>query len=323
MWHVAIAMFVAQAPSPNAAHDALDSLDRLKLPTSSTITLAATSEKDAVAERFEPTQAALFRAGVNDAGLRLLALSITSLVLNQVSAVLTSLSQDPLSIGVISGLITTTTTALMHFLWFRRGGLDVFRAVELHNDSLLTQARTQWPDPSLAGVTDRLLLIGAAGRATVIQGGRRLKDDDVEQVLVEKPELQGEFRGARRLHVIGSVFELASFLVLGATPVAVGALRPDIPALLGLSFGGLLAAVGVMAIGFVVQSQANAAELRVIDAWNRELITATRVQLPLRVPEPDLLPEPEPRREEPPLLPPTSDVPLRRLIIPGLNPSPQ
>lgn len=316
-------MFLAQAPSPNAAHDALDSLDRLKLPTSSTINLAGRSEKEAIAEGFEPTQATLLRAGVNDVGLRLLALSITSLVLNQVGAVITSLSQDPLSIGAISGLITTTTTTLMHFLWFRRGGLDVFRAFELHNDSLLTQARTQWPDPSLAGVTDRLLLIGAVGRATVTQRGRGLDDDDVEQVLVEKPELQSGFRDARRLHVIASVFEFAGFIVLGATPVAIGALRPDIPGLIGLSVGGFLAAVGMMAVGFVVQSQANATELRVIDAWNRELITAARVQLPVRVPEPDLLPEPEPRREKPPQLPPTSDVPLKRLIIPGLNPAAQ
>lgn len=323
MWPVALALFLAQAPSPNAAHDALDSLDRLKLPTSRTINLAAQSEKDAVAEGFEPTQAALFRAGVNDVGLRLLALSITSLALNQVGAVITSLSQDPLSIGAISGLITTTTTALMHFLWLRSGGLDVFRAVELHNDSLLTQARTQWPHPSLAGVTDRLLLIGAAGRATVTQRGRRLNDDDMEQVLVEKPELQGEFRDARRLHAIGSVFELASFIVLGATPVAVGAVRPGIPGLIGLSLVGLLAAVGVMTVGLIVQREANAAEYRVIDAWNREVITAARARLPLRVPEAEPLPEPEPRREEPPELPPTSDVPLKRLIIPGVSPSPQ
>ena len=323
MWHVAIAMFLAQAPSPNAAHDALDSLDRLKLPTSSTINLAAQSEKDAVAAGFEPTQAALFRAGVNDVALRLIALSLTSLVLSQGSAVITSLSQDPLSIGAISGLITTTTTALMHFLWIRHGGLDVLRAVELHNDSLLTQARTQWPDPSLAGVTDRLLLIGAAGRATVTQRGRRLNDDDVEQVLVEKSELRNEFRAARRLHGLATILELAGFIVLGVTPLVIGAVQPQLAGVLGLSLGGLFSTVCVVAVGFLVQSQANATELRVIDTWNRELITATRSQLPLRVPDPDPLPEPEPRREETPQLPPTSDVPLKRLIIPGLNPSPE
>ncbi|MBL8934933.1 MAG: hypothetical protein JNM69_10280 [Archangium sp.] len=64
-------------------------------------------------------------------------------------------------------------------------------------------------------------------------------------------------------------------------------------------------------------------ELEVLDAWNRELLSDARKRLPLRVPEPDTSPEPEPRREEPaaPLEPPASDVPLKRLVLPGLVPT--
>jgi hypothetical protein len=65
-------------------------------------------------------------------------LLLSSLVLVEASGLVTRVSQDQLSIGAITGLVTATTNALMHFLWARRAGLEAFRAVELHNEALLT-----------------------------------------------------------------------------------------------------------------------------------------------------------------------------------------
>lgn len=314
-------VLLAQAQSPNAAHEALDSLDSIQLPTQATLTLVQSDE--AVAGGFEPSQSALARAGVLDVGLRVTALIVSSLATLEASSVIASLSQDPLLVGSIGGLITASVNALLHFVWVSRGGSDIWRAVELHNDALLARARTQSTDPSLDLVMNRLLLVGVPGRTSVKQGGRHLTNDELTQVLVGRPALETDFREARRLHGLGTILQVVSFVVLGATPLAVGALRPPLAGLVGISLGGFLAACGAMTAGLLVGSRANAVELQVLDAWNRELLSDARKRLPLRVPEPDTSPEPEPRHEEPaaPLQPPASDVPLKRLVLPGLVPT--
>lgn len=314
-------VLVAQAPSPNGAHEALDSLDSIQLPTRATLTLVQSDQ--AVAGGFEPAQGALARAGVLDVGLRITALVVSGLVTLQTSSVIASLSPDPLLVGSIGGLVTGGVNALLHFLWVTRGGTDIWRAVELHNDALLARARTQSTDPSLDLVMNRLLLVGVPGRTSVKQGGRQLSDDELAQVLVGRPALETDFREARQLHGLGTILQVVSFVVLGATPLAVGALRPPLAGLVGISLGGFLAACGVMTAGLLVGSRANEVELQVLDAWNRELLSDARKRLPLRVPEPDpVSAEPEPHPEEPPLVqPPTSDVPLKRLVLPGLVPT--
>lgn len=314
-------VLLAQAPAPNGAHDALDSLDDLRAPTQATLTLIQSDQ--AVAAGFEPGQNALARAGVVDGALRIGALSLSSLAMLTASSVITSLSPDSLLVGALGGVITAGLNALLYFLWVQRGGADLWRALELHNDTLLARARTQSTDPVVDAATNRLLLVGISASATVKQGGRTLGDDEVAQLFSERVELAARYREAQQLRGLSTILKVASFVVLGLTPLTVGALRPPLATVLGLNFGGFLAAAGAMTAGLLVGSHANDTEVQALDTWNREVLAKARARLPLRVPEPDPLPvEPEPRREEPPpLQPPTSDVPVKRLLLPGLTPS--
>lgn len=318
VWSLVISVVLSQG---NGAHDALDALDGLQLPTRRVLSSAS----EGAALGFEATHVRLIEQGSLDATVRLLVFGALMFGLATGGSVAAAVSPFPIPVGAAAGAVTLTAATVMYFLWARHGGLDAIRAVDLLNQARLAEAHERWRDPALTTLVNRLVLPTVVARSLkVTHDGRTLSDDDFEALLArESPLLVPELQRHRALATTSTVLSVVAFLPLGAAPLVVGTLNPPLSSNLLISGGAVLLAAGLLAVALLISVEANQVYFDVVERWNRGVLDTARRSLPVRVPEPEPEPstlEPEPVRVTPPPAP-TSDVPRKKLLLPGLVPA--
>lgn len=306
-----LALCLSQQPS-NAAHEALDELERLRYPTSEVM---EASPEAAAALGFTAPQAAQLQAGVRDAGLRLAALVLLELVAVSSGTVVTVRSLDSLRVGLVSGLIGGASSALLFALWSAHGGQAAIKAIELHNDALLTSARGRSAHPAVATALDQLLLFGVAGPRLTVRQGTALVGERRARLFEGRELWWSQFRAARTLETVSDVLFAVSFVPLVASPIAASFARNDTPAVVAVAIGATVTAVGALVAAILVARQALNHDIEVISAWNDELLARARASLSVRAPSVTPLEDtPEP---------PPSHLPSKSLLLPTEVPSAQ
>lgn len=121
------------------------------------------------------------------------------------------------------------------------------------------------------------------------------------------------------------VLQFSALVPLGVAPLLVAATGAALVAVVAISLGSVLLSVGLMTAGVLVGGAANDLYFSVMQRWNERILNETRRGLPLRVPEPEPPAAQEPAIELPPhpVVPPPTDTPRRRLVLPGVVPTTQ